>query len=138
MILPMQQVLSFLHCLTSIYGIDIAADNIEAAIERQIAAFFRLLGEYAPTLPQKDLRAPVEAISRKNIIQGDTLNPEFIITEWIAYGGNAFVIKEYDGRHLFAEKTDLFTANPQPIRKSEPFAWSALKSPPRFPYLMRP
>ena len=115
-----------LICLSSIYGIEIRPDNVEAAINRQIAVFMRFAEKWTLTQRKIAVRQPAEAIARANIVCGDTLNPDFIMTEWKPYLKGQFTKIEYAASSILSQKPDLFTATPVVISKSQPMHWETI------------
>jgi hypothetical protein len=101
--------------VSSLYGIDILADNVEECRHRLATVVAEVIG-YTP--------AAVRGILRRNIIHGDTLTglagdgTPIIITEWVLEGDDRIAWREF----VFA---DLAT-KPRPVREHSPIPLTEL------------
>ena len=72
-----------LQCLSSLYGIDIAPDNVEEAQSR----LYALLDTHIQPEDKEGFLAHVREILNTNIVQGDFLKPDTVtITQYIWTG----------------------------------------------------
>ena len=103
-----------LLALSSIYGIDILQDSVEAAKTRLLAYYIESYRRIAGTEPKAELIASARFILDKNILLGDAINPQdkitvpgvpgldqIVFTEWSRIG-NDFKRREFrfDSMHL--------------------------------------
>lgn len=114
-----------LLALSSIYGIDILQDSVEAARARLLAHFIESYQRIVGLDPKADLIASARFILGKNILLGDAINPQqkvtvpgvpgldnIIFTEWSRIG-NDFKRREFrfDTMYLDGADADTYSQN---------------------------
>lgn len=107
-----------LLALSSIYGIDILQDSVEAAKNRLLTYFIKTYHKIVGISPLAQFISSARFILEKNIILGDAINPhgkvtvpgilgldEIIFTEWSMIG-NSFKRREFRFDTLHLDGTD--------------------------------
>ena len=119
-----------LVALAHVHGIDLDLFNVEEARQRQM----RTLEKYYRGEGLNSVCDAAVAILDDVIIQGDFLELDFTVVEWVNVGGGEFVRNVYEGRDLFPDEgqscnpsDDLFAScHPSPAKEFPAIHWREL------------
>lgn len=108
--------------VSSIYGIELLADNAEACRKRLLSYFVEQYGQLFHDRCKAECIASVRFLLGKNIIQGDALSyhradkPEewIVVSEWSMIGGGMMNRRDYEFSYLVGDSSeaDLFSDVP--------------------------